>query len=286
MKKILKISFRFFVVLFVAIVGISSCASFRKSDKKLLKRMNKTNKTFQICYDSFDNIKFRYLHFYNDSNKPLLIFIHGAPGSATEFLEYMENPILRSKFNLISIDRFGYGYTQYGNYESVFKNSLLVNYLLLKTKTNSQNYLIGHSYGGPISLFAAALSKDTNVHSIMLAPAIDPKNEKYFFGGKLAWWKASRWLFSKAFQVSADEKYNHENDLTECLKLIKDFKGKCLHVHGKKDFIAPFLNLEFSKNNISIKQLTTISEPKKGHIFPFTEVDFTVKTIVEWIEGK
>jgi pimeloyl-ACP methyl ester carboxylesterase len=113
----------------------------------------------------------------------------------------------------------------------------------------------------------------------MLAPAIDPDREKYFWFGKLGKWRATRWLIPKAFRVAADEKYSHESDLRSYQERWKDIKTDIVHVHGDKDFVVPFGNLEFSKKNINPDYLTPYAWKGMNHFFPFQKKEETLKLL-------
>ena len=72
--------------------------------------------------------------------------------------------------------------------------------------------VLGHSYGGPIAAYSSLLS--TKVKSvIMLAPAIDPENEKVFWIAKVAKWKLTKWIVPGAMGDAGDEKFTHVAEL-------------------------------------------------------------------------
>ena len=57
----------------------------------------------------------RYVHTgQKDSTKPLILFVHGAPGSWEAYKFFLADTDLRSMAQLISIDRLGYGESDYG----------------------------------------------------------------------------------------------------------------------------------------------------------------------------
>jgi pimeloyl-ACP methyl ester carboxylesterase len=50
--------------------------------------------------------------------KPLVIFVHGSPGSLSAFIDFMTDSILLQSARLISVDRPGFGDANFGYAES------------------------------------------------------------------------------------------------------------------------------------------------------------------------
>ena len=46
---------------------------------------------------------------------PTLLFVHGTPGSWDAFKAYLKNKELLQYYRIISIDRPGFGYSDFGN---------------------------------------------------------------------------------------------------------------------------------------------------------------------------
>ncbi len=281
-KKVMKISLLVFVILFLVLFFVSSCMQFRASDKKLRKELAKRNFDIAIKYDSFYSFKYRYLHYKNkDTLSPTLVFIHGAPGSATAFTDYLYDSLLQKLYSIIVVDRIGYGYSSYGNYLPLAKQGIWLKKLLQKEKLESV-FLIGHSFGGSIAARTAVISDSIIKGTILIAPALDPKNEKYVPGGKLAYWAASKWMFSKAWQISAFEKYHHAEDLRKIENDWKKLKTPLLQIHGTKDNLVPYINLRFAQSHFDSSIFSTYTMPNEGHLIPFTKKAQLISIIIKF----
>ncbi|HEX5170114.1 MAG TPA: alpha/beta hydrolase, partial [Cyclobacteriaceae bacterium] len=46
--------------------------------------------------------------------KPLILFVHGSPGSLSAFIHFLADSALLKQFMLISTDRAGFGYSNFG----------------------------------------------------------------------------------------------------------------------------------------------------------------------------
>lgn len=260
----------FIISLFFAILFFSSCSSFQVTNQEYQQVLSPINAKLTFFTDSFENRGYRYVYLHNHDTLPNLILIHGAPSSSGAFIDYLKEEKFNQSFNVFAVDRLGYGFSDYGHPASITEQAIMVKHLVEKRKLK-RTFLLGRSFGGPIAALAAVYLEDRVSGTIMIAPAIDPDNEKYIFGWKLAYWNATKWIFSKAWQVSAAEKKQHAKQLKEVKKEWKRLKTPILHIHGTKDRLAPFKNLNFSKNNFNEGILSFETLENNGHLVAFTQ---------------
>lgn len=260
----------------------TGCLTFRKSDQTILRSLKKEGMDVEIHYAPEDTL--RWLWYKNEDPKaPLLLFIHGAPGSSSTFLSYLTNERLRDSFSMILVDRPGYGYSEYGAYHPIPLQYEAIKGIVEFTGVDENIVTIGHSFGGTISGYIAIQNPDWLDGTIMIAPAIDPHHEKYLWFGKLALYKSTRWMAPRSLRVAADEKYSHEEELATFLGDWHRINKPILHIHGEKDRLVPFENVSFSKNNISEKWLEVKSLQGKGHLIPFTEEEKIIHEIIGFV---
>src|SRR5687768_3424492 len=86
----------------------------RWSDSKAHRIFSSKNIPLNI-YDTVINE--RHLHYAVSGSEdlPTLVFIHGSPGSWMNYVKFMWDTTLRKKFRMVSIDRPGFGYSDFGN---------------------------------------------------------------------------------------------------------------------------------------------------------------------------
>jgi uncharacterized protein len=214
---------------------------------------------------------------------PLLLFIHGAPGSSSSFLPYLEDKRLRNFFSILVVDRPGYGFSGYGSYQPIPKQYEAIRHVLESSGVSINVVTIGHSFGGTISGYIAIQNPDWLKGTIMIAPAIDPDQEKYLWFGKLAMYMSTRWLAPRSLRVAADEKYSHEAELNTFIGDWHRIKKPVLHIHGDSDGLVPYGNVSFSENNIPKKWLQTKTFKNKGHLIPFTDKESMVDEIINFV---
>src|SRR3954469_21859776 len=90
-----------------------SCMSFRKSDADAKKDFAKDHVRLQTATLEVEG---RHIHFAmtGSDSLPTLFFIHGSPGSWDAFEAYMKDSLLLQKFRMVSVDRPGFEYSDYG----------------------------------------------------------------------------------------------------------------------------------------------------------------------------
>ncbi|MCY4561529.1 MAG: alpha/beta hydrolase [Flavobacteriaceae bacterium] len=280
MIRILIITFGVVLILFT----IGSCLNFRTSDSRFLKDFSKVSIGIKVTYHSYKDKKMRLVHSYPmDTTKPTLFYIHGSPGSNDNFKKLMKDPDIQSIANWVSVDRLGYGYSELGKAEvSISEQSKsLLTVCEPYFKQSSAVILIGWSYGGPI---ASKMALDNSLqidHVIMLAPQIDPDVEKFFFIGNFAKWKLTRWMVPRPLRVAQDEKMAHVDELVQIQDNWKNLKVPVTNVHGNKDDIVPYENLDFVSKNFPKETTNLITLEGVGHLFPISKPEITKQIILK-----
>ncbi|MEM9390389.1 MAG: alpha/beta hydrolase, partial [Bacteroidota bacterium] len=112
-----------------------------------------------------------------NQEKPTVFFFHGAPGSWSAFKEFLVDSALINRFSLVSVDRPGYGHSDFGWVEPSLKNQAFLMKPLLEKYANTPNILVGHSLGGPVIAKIAMEYPDLVDGLVMVAPSIDPDLE-------------------------------------------------------------------------------------------------------------
>src|SRR5690606_3588598 len=83
---------------------------------------------------------------------PLLVLVHGSPGSADAFLGFLADTVLSKRARLVSLVRPGFGYTQdFGKPEGALQAQAAAVHAVVEHLAPKQKvWLAGHSLGGPV----------------------------------------------------------------------------------------------------------------------------------------
>lgn len=246
--------------------------------------LNKPAAEFKKCvqYVQIDSLSLAFYHQDNKRDLPVLILLHGAPGSASAFEWYVLDSALNANFDVYVPDRLGYGRSVPGQYHGIAAQANFYTKWIEHSFAGRTVYVFGHSYGATIAS-AMGIQSSAEVDKLLLyAPALDPENEKYFPLGRLSIYKWSRWMFSSSLRVSGMEKYRHAPELAQLEKTWHQFNVPALYVHGTKDRIVPYLNLQYSKQHFPQKFMHFLSLQDKGHLGVFTEKENSRDLMINW----
>jgi pimeloyl-ACP methyl ester carboxylesterase len=254
--------------------------TYRIPDKRAIKTFESVGIALRFETIDVGNFNIHYAQTGGDS-LPTLFFVHGSPGSWYKFADYLKDPDLVKKFRMISIDRPGFGYSEYGNTKNLAEQAKLVSQLLSRINNGKPIYAIGRSYGGPLIVKLAADNPGLFSGLFLLAAAVDPSAERPE--------KWRRWLLAPvvnyfvpgAWKQSNEELWLLKKDLVE---LGKDFSLITCPVyifHSKGDRLVPVENVAYAKRmliNAQIVQDTIV--PGKAHNISETEFRLIKKKLI------
>lgn len=273
-------------LLFLISTILTSCFRFRTSDRKTYKIFKEKEAKVTIKRYELQTVEYpvRVVSGAIDTKKDIAIFfVHGAPGASDNYYQYLRDSVLLSKANLYSIDRPGYGFSNFGKSEKSIKKHTQVVAEIIDSLPEQKVIVLGHSFGGPIAAYSSLFT--LKVKSVlMLAPAIDPDNEKVFGIAKIGKWKLTKWMVPGAMGVAGDEKFSHVAELEKLKDLWKEIKVPVIHIHGTKDIVVPFENLSFSVQQFNPQYLDTIILKNENHFLPWKRYDLVKKELLKLVD--
>ena len=256
------------------------------SDKEVKSFFDKSGVPFHIHYLDSPQGKIRIIESGSADRETVIIYIHGAPGTWDAYKKYLADLSLLQKAHLIAYDRPGYGKTYQGGPVPDLESQADFLRTIIKDLTSAENIILfSHSYGGPIAAKYMSMYPDNHTTHLMIAPAIDPLTEKYFWISPLGYWKLTKWLLPKSYVSASFEKCTHEQELKILKTELSKIKGKTHHVHGMKDWIAPPRgNIDLVRNSFP-SQTTTIDTLKNGgHLLIWDHYDFLLSKLLNIIK--
>lgn len=212
-------------------------------------------------------------------DKPIVIFVHGAPGGLDNYYDYFKDQTFIRDFNVVAIDRLGYGGSNRGKAEpSVERQAESVYPIIDMALSDSQPViLVGHSFGGPIIAKIAMERPNDITGLIFLAPAIDPELEKFEWAGKLGCSVPTKWVTPKDMETAAVEKTNHVAELRKLDGDWKKIKCRTIYAHGTSDGIVPYENMRFAELKLAHVGINLVTIHKGNHFIPFQKPDLVMR---------
>lgn len=259
----------------------------RASDQKIENSMIKSNTKYQIGNFKYGKKSLRYLKTGDDYNAKniAILFIHGAPGGLDAFLPYLENKELQKLAVMYSVDRLGYGYSDYGNAEPSISEQAKSLEGILQMNPDKKFILVGHSFGGPIAAYLAYLHPEKISELFLLGSASDPKYEKFVLGAKIVMTPPFKWLASADFKVASIEKINHQEQLDKIHFIWKNIKCHVHIVHGEKDWIVSYANSQSMQKWLNPNVWEMHSLVDQGHTFIFTNPHILSSMLLETVKN-
>ena len=276
MKKTWWLSWRAAIITCFIFIGIvllmDSCTRFQfRSSKKQIDHFFADKATKESFHSYYQGKRFiHYVEVGNDQ-RPLIIFVHGSPGSLDAFLDFLADTTLLKQAQLISVDRPGFGESNYGNAEpSLRKQAALLKPILEKHKNQRPIILVGHSLGGPVIARMAMDYPELVDGLVFVAASIDPDLEPHeWFRAPLATPFFS-WLMPRALRASNDEIYKLKPELQEMLPLWSTIKCPAVFIQGEMDELVDPGNAEFAKKMMTGTTVKLVLKKEMNHFVPWT----------------
>lgn len=279
-RKIIRRSFLSIVLFLVLwLVMAQSCMKFRINDSKAKIDFEKKGVVLTTTTVKISEVHMHYAKTGSDS-LPTIVFVHGSPGSWDAFAQYMQDKDLLMKYRMISIDRPGFGYSDFGEAQHIEDQSTFISPLFKFWGNGKPIYLVGHSLGGPMVIQLNADNPGLFDGLVLLAGSVDPAEEKRESWRYLLDAGILRYLLPGAMRPSNTELKYFKKDVYALQDKFTLVKCKVFIVHGTKDPLVPIGNAAFAQkklvNAASIK-LTLI--PGANHFIPWKNYD-TIKQVL------
>lgn len=200
-----------------------------------------------LFWRSHPNIKVRYTDTgiryitIGDENKQPLMLIHGAMISLLTWIRLTRFKELYQKYYLIIPERPGYGASLP---KSVIHSidtqaSLLISIL---KKTNKKTVVVGHSYGGPISMMMGHQYPEGIDFIVGVAGQFDPDHEIQYLVSPFFALKALRFVLPRIIWAANQEKIHHIQALKDIAEKYHEIKVPVNLIHGDEDGLVPLEN--------------------------------------------
>jgi pimeloyl-ACP methyl ester carboxylesterase len=221
-----------------------------------------------------------------DESKPVVLFIHGSPGSLSAFIDYLADSALVPNAFLITTDRPGFGHSNFGVAEpSLQKQSQILKPLLEKYKDHHRLILVGHSLGGPLIAKMAMEYPNLVDGLIIVAGSIDPDLEpnETWFRAPLATPFLS-WILPRSFRASNEEIYQLKPQLQEMIPYWKNITCPVIVIQGTADELVPYGNADFAKKMLVNAPTEFVIKDGMNHFVPWSNPELIRASILKMIE--
>jgi len=270
LKKLLYILLFFSLIIFLQNCFLNK---YIYTDKELKEHYKTLSFSPEYRNQTFLDKKIHYAVINKNDSLPLLVFIHGAPGAWYGYINLMDDTVLQKKFKLISVDRLGYGKSNYGKaFLSTQMQALSIKKIIeSENKSNKKVVLMGRSYGAPIAAWLAINYPQLVKELIMISPVIDPEKEKFFWFSAIGKLKFIQLFLPKMLNVATKEKYAHQQEMEQLLPKWKKLYVNTIVISGESDWVADTANFTFAKRYLLNCSTNFIKLKNTGHLVTYEQ---------------
>lgn len=247
---------------------------FRTADSTAITAFKKDTIPFKPVYTTINGYTMHYVEAGVDT-LPTIVFIHGSPGSWDAFEQYLHDKSLLKQYRLISIDRPGFGYSNYGEARNFQDQGILLSAVLQKIANGKPMALVGHSLGGPMVVKLAAENPQLPISNIVvLAGSVDPAQEEPEKWRTLLSIFPIKYLVPGAMRPSNVELLMFKKDVYSLAADFDKITCRVLLMHGDKDQLVPPANAVYAQQHLThAKQVKLIWLKGENHFIPWTKFE-------------
>jgi pimeloyl-ACP methyl ester carboxylesterase len=216
------------------------------------------------------NTDISFLHAGNPS-APRLILVHGTPGEATAWSDYLMNP--PPGVEVVALDRPGFGRSgPEGAMPGLAEQAAAV--IALLPADGRPVVLLGHSLGGPVVAWAAArlaVEQPQRVLGlVLLSASLDPAQEAIHPMQYVGAWGPVRGLLPRAIRNANSELMALKPELQALGAMLPAIHSKVVIVHGTQDDLVPVANVPYMQAHLSgARCVQTVLLPGLNHFLPW-----------------
>ena len=217
-------------------------------------------------------------------DKPLVIFIHGTPGSWKAFAGYLADPALSERAHMIAVDRPGFGDSGYKNIvPSLKQQAALLRPLLEKDQTGCGAILVGHSLGAPLAARMAMDFPDLVGGLVLVAPSLDPDLENPRWYNWAATYYVVSWAVPTPLMLANKEVMALHRELQNMVPLWKSISVPVVVIQGEADELVMPANADFAERMVH-SRLKMVRVPEAGHFILWKHPEIIEKEIRAFVD--
>ncbi len=224
---------------------------------------------------------------------PVVVFVHGTPGSWSSFARVMDLPRLQARAELVSVDRPGWGGSTLPRATGTRRPTVLASMrdqadalrkLLEERASDRPVVLVGHSLGGPVVARAAMDHPKLVQGLVLVAASIDPELEKTTWYQAIGRWRIVRWMLPRMLVAADLEIQPLRDELEAMLPLWGEVELPVEVLHGEKDRLVPVANADFATRVLTRASVQETRLPQRGHLLHVNEPVAIAEAVVRLLD--
>lgn len=218
-----------------------------------------------------------------ERNGARLILVHGTPGSATAWSDYLLDP--PPGMEVLALDRPGFGRSGPADaMTSLDQQAAAV--LALMPPDGRPVVLLGHSMGGPIVARVAADHPERVTGLVLLAASLDPAQESIHPLQSVGAWRLVKPLLPRTLRNANAELMALKPELEALTSALPRITAKVVIVHGTHDNLVPVANVPFMQAHLTgARCVKTVLLEGQNHFLPWNSEPIVREAIKAALES-
>ena len=183
-----------------------------------------------------------------------------------KFSDYLSDAELLAKFRMVSVDRPGFGYSDFGKAVNLQVQSAIISVLLKQLQNGQPVYIAGPSFGGPLAVRLAADNPGMFSGMVLMAAALDPQAERPEKWRALFLHFPFQNLVPGAWRTSNREIWFLKKDLIDLRTAFITVHCPVYILHGDRDMLVTLRNTDYAKKMfVHAKKVSVTVLRNSGH---------------------
>jgi len=262
--------------------------TFRKTNAEIRAAMPRPNETLRSRIDTFRlegwSVCFSAVE-RKGERRPAVVFVHGTPGSMDNFLLYFQDSVLSRRADLYSIDRPGFGQSDFGKALPELRDQARILNRFVDKLGGGPVILVGHSLGCSIIGRYAMDYSDQVAGLLLVAAPIDPELEPPNGWRKIMRWSVFYPFIPTSFWVSNEELVILEDELRKIEDRWDEVDAPVTFFHGTNDMLVPVENMAFAREKLKANPALSLDLiPNGSHFIIWSEPEKVRQHIVDLLD--
>ncbi len=216
----------------------------------------------------------------NGTPKQLMVFVHGTPGSLTAFSRYLNDPIMRENFHMISVTRPGWKNDADAKLPSLTDQAVALEPFLRMDNSGKGTILMAHSYGGPVIARMAMDYSDRVAGLVFVATTANPELSGPRWYNRVAV-ILPKFVLGASLKGANAEIMPLKAQLQAMLPRWQDLTMPALIVQGGSDSLVNPGNALFLQRMLVNSDVSYLYREGQGHFVLWEEAELIRNTLVQ-----